>query len=49
MYFHAWESGTGCYDCEKPLSRRFGPDGERFAVYAQFWNQRRLDAALTWP
>lgn len=35
MFFHAWESGTGCYDCE-PLSRRFGPDGERFAVYAQF-------------
>lgn len=35
MYFHAWESGTGAYDCE-PLSRRFGPDGERFAVYAQF-------------
>lgn len=35
MYFHAWESGTGCYDCE-PLSRRFGPDGEAFAVFAQF-------------
>jgi len=35
MYFHAWESGTGTYDCE-PMSRRFGPDGERFAVYAQF-------------
>ncbi len=35
LFFHAWESGTGAYDCE-PLSRRFGPDGERFAVYAQF-------------
>jgi hypothetical protein len=35
MFFHAWESGTGAYDCE-PLSRRFGPEGERFAIYAQF-------------
>jgi hypothetical protein len=35
MFFHGWESGTGAYDCE-PLSRRFGPEGERFAVHAQF-------------
>lgn len=33
--FHAWEGGTGAYDCE-PLSRSFGPDGESFAVYGQF-------------
>lgn len=35
MFNTANESGTGAYDCE-PLSRRSGPDGERFAVYAQF-------------
>ncbi len=33
--FHAWEGGTGAYDCE-PLTRRFGPDGESFAVHAQY-------------
>jgi hypothetical protein len=33
--FHAWEGGTGAYDCE-PLSRRFGPEGETFAVSAQY-------------
>jgi len=35
FFFHAWEAGTGAYDCE-PLSRRFGPQGERFAIYAQY-------------
>jgi hypothetical protein len=35
VYFPAWEGGTGAYDCE-PLSRRFGPDGESFAVHAQY-------------
>ena len=27
--------GTGAYDCE-PLSRRFGPEGESFAVHAEY-------------
>lgn len=35
VFFHAWEGGTGAYDCE-PLSRRFGPDGESFAVHAEY-------------
>lgn len=35
VFFPAWEGGTGAYDCE-PLSRRFGPDGESFAVHAQY-------------
>ena len=34
-FFHAWEGGTGAYDCE-PLARRFGPEGESFAIHAQF-------------
>jgi hypothetical protein len=33
--FHAWEGGTGNYDCE-PLTRRFGPTGESFAIRAQY-------------
>jgi acyl-CoA reductase-like NAD-dependent aldehyde dehydrogenase len=33
--FHAWEGGTGNYDCE-PLTRRFGPSGESFGIRAQF-------------
>jgi hypothetical protein len=45
MLFPAWEGGRGAYDCE-PLSRLFGPAGERFAVFASYsvgpgW---RLDA-----
>jgi hypothetical protein len=35
VFFPAWEGGTGAYDCE-PLSRRFGPEGEAFAVHAEY-------------
>lgn len=35
VFFHAWEGGTGAYDCE-PLSRRFGPEGESFSVHAEY-------------
>jgi hypothetical protein len=35
VMFHAWEGGTGAYDCE-PLLRRFGPDGESFGVHAEY-------------
>jgi hypothetical protein len=35
VFFHAWEGGTGAYDCE-PLSRRFGPEGESFAIHAEY-------------
>jgi hypothetical protein len=45
FYFHGWESGTGAYDCE-PHSRRFGPDGESFAVTAEF-SLRGLPTPMT--
>jgi len=33
--FHAWEGGTGTYDCE-PLYYRFGPAGESYVVAMSF-------------